>query len=136
MVNWLVLRKRCPKGNDTECALLTTTVYYIGSMCKADAKHYMGMGLPANKNHCCLYDRNSSKPNPPIFVQAGAPPPSPGALLRRARQELTPEPEIRAQLPAHLQEWTWISFIQDLVFTADAEMLRKQEKIDRGEGNR
>lgn len=91
------------------CSLLTTTVYYIGSVCKADAKHDVGMGLPADNSHCCLCDRNSAKPNSLILVQAGAPPPSPGALLWREQWELTPEPGMCTQLPAHLQEWMWIS---------------------------
>lgn len=104
-------------------------------MCKADAECYTGIGLPADNNHCCLRNRNSSKPNPSIFAPAEVPPPAWSAWLREALQEQTPAENhrIRTRLLAHLPERMGISRVYPghsvhTLFTADAETLRRQEK--------
>lgn len=112
MVDGLVLGKRCPQRDDRArlCSLLTSAVYYVGSRCEAGAQHCVGMGLPADNNHCCLCNRNSSKLNPHIVAQAPVPLPALKALIWKALQKLTSVQNwrIHAHLPAHLQKWMWI----------------------------
>lgn len=137
MVDWLAIGKGCPEGDDGVClcCLLTSAVYYAGSMCKADAKHYVGMGLPADNNHCCLRNRNSSKPNPSVFAQTGVPLPALSPRLRRALQKPAPagNRRVRTRLPARLRERMGIPRVYPglsvrTVFTADAETLKKAGK--------
>lgn len=113
-MNWLAIGKRCPKKDGRAClcipsspALFTTLEVCVRLMLKI----YMGMGLPADSNNCCLCTRNSSKPNPSAFAQAQVPPPALSAWLREALQKSPPAENrrIRAHLPACLQEWMWVS---------------------------
>lgn len=119
------------------CSLLTSAVYYIRSVCYADAKHYMGMGLLADNDRSCLCNRNSSKPSPSVFAQAEVLLPAQSAALRNVLQKPTPVQNC-TRLSAHLQKWRGISVVYPglcagTVFTVDAETLRRQEKIMGGE---